>query len=64
MFSRVLDFTHCFDEKYSPLGNAIIEADRINKLMITFPQRMETMNEKKKLFINSGPNKAKEVIRR
>ena len=47
VFSKVLDFIHCFDEDYSSLGNAITKANRINKIMITFPETMETMNEKK-----------------
>ena len=45
--SKVLEFIHCFDKDYKCLGNAKIEADKINKLMLTFPKIMETMNEKK-----------------
>ena len=47
VFSRVLEFINYFDKDYKPLGNAKIEVDKINKLMITFPKIMETMNEKK-----------------
>ena len=47
VFSNILDFIHCFDEDFSPLGNAITKMDRINKLMINFLETMETMNEKK-----------------
>ena len=43
----VLEFIHCFDKDYSPLDNTIIEVDKINKLTNTFPEIMETMNEKK-----------------
>ena len=64
VFSRVLDFIHCFNEDYSPLGNAIIEVDKINKLMNTFSEIMEAMNEKKQFFIDSYLDKFKEVMRR
>ena len=47
VYSWVLEFIHCFDKKYNPLDNANTEADRINKLMSTFPRIMEAMNEKK-----------------
>lgn len=63
VFSRVLKFIHCFDGDYNPLDNANTEVDRINKLMITFPEIMETMNDKKYFFINAYPDKAKEVMR-
>ena len=46
VFSRVLEFIHCFDKDYKPFDNAKIEANRINKLIITFPKTMEVMNEK------------------
>ena len=49
---------------YSPLDNAITKEDKINKLMNTFPKIMEIMNEKKQLFINTYPDKAREVMRR
>lgn len=51
-------------KKYSPLDNANTEADRINKIMSTFPRIMEAMNEKKEYFIDSFLDKAKEVMRR
>lgn len=54
-----MDFIHCFDEDYSPLGNAITEVDKINKLMITFPKKMEIMNEKKQILINTYLDKAR-----
>ena len=59
-----MEFIHCFDKDYSPLDNAIIEADKINKLMNTFPKIMEAMNEKKKFFIDSYQDKARKVMRR
>jgi len=59
-----LDFIHYFDVDYSPLDNVVTTADKINKLMNTFLEIMEAMNEKKKLFINSFPNKAREVMRK
>ena len=55
---------HCFDQKYNPLDNAGTEADKINKLMNNFPEIMEAMNEKKKKFIDSFPDKAKEIMRK
>ena len=64
VYSNILDFIHCFDADYSPLDNAITTADKINKLMNTFPKIMEAMNEKKQFFINSFPDKAREVMRR
>ena len=59
IFSRVLKFIHCFDKDYKPLDDAKTKVDRINKLMITFPKIMETMNEKKQFFINAYPDKAR-----
>ena len=41
-----------------------MEVDKINKLMNTFPEIMEAMNEKKKFFIDSFPDKAKEIMRK
>ena len=46
VYSRVLEFIHCFYKDYSPLDNAITEADKINNLMINFLAIMETMKEK------------------
>ena len=64
VYSQVLEFIHCFDWKYSPLDNASTEANKINKLMNNFPTIMEAMNEKKQFFIDSFPDKAKEIMRR
>ena len=64
VFSKVLDFIHYFDVDYNPLDNTVTTADKINKLMNTFPEIMEAMNEKKQFFINSFPNKARKVMRR
>ncbi len=64
VYSWVLEFIHCFDQKYSPLDNANTETDRINKLMSNFPKIMEAMNEKKQFFIDSYPNKDREFMRR
>lgn len=47
VFSRVSEFIHCFDKDYKPLGDTKTKTDRINKLMITFPEIMESMNAKK-----------------
>ena len=63
VYSQVLEFIHYFDQKYNPLDNANTEADKMNKLMNNFPKIMEVMNEKKQFFINSYPDKAKEVMR-
>lgn len=63
IFSRVFEFIHYFEKEYEPLGNVKIEIDKINKLILTFPEIMETMN-KKHFFINAYPDKAKEVMRR
>ena len=64
VYSRVLEFIHCFDKDYSPPDNATTEADKINKPMNTFSEIMDAMNEKKQFFIDSYPDKAREVIRR
>ena len=64
VYSRILEFIHCFDQKYNPLDNANTEADKIKKLMNNFPEIMEVMNEKKQFFINSYPDKAREIMRR
>ena len=64
VYSWVLEFIHCFDNKYDPLDNAITEVEKISKLMNTFPKIMEVMNEKKQFFIDSYPDKAREVMRR
>ena len=64
VYSKVLDFIHYFDVDYSPLSNGVTTADKINKIMSTFPKIMEAMNEKKQFFINSFPDKAREVIRK
>ena len=63
VYSKVLSFINCFDQDYSPLNNAATTADRINKLMSTFPEIMEVMNEKKQHFINSFPDKSRTVMR-
>ena len=59
-----MDFIHCFDADYSPLGNVVTIVDRINKLMLTFPETMEMMNEKKKILISSFPDRVKKVTRK
>ena len=64
VYSKVLDFIHCFDVDYSPLSNVVTVIDKINKLMSTFPKIMEAMNEKKQFFIDSYLDKFKEVMRR
>lgn len=64
VFSRVLEFIHCFDNNYKPLDDAKTKADRLNKLMTTIPEIMGVMNENKLFFINSSPEKAEEVMRR
>lgn len=46
------------------MDNAIINVDKINKLMNTFLEIMETMNEKNQFFIKFYPDKAREVMRR
>ena len=51
IYSRVLEFIHSFDKDYSPLYNVTTEVDKINKLMNTFPEIMEAMNEKKQFFL-------------
>ena len=52
VYSKVLKFINYFDNKYKPLDDAKIEADKLNKLMTTFPKIMEVMNENKLFFIN------------
>ena len=47
VYSKLVDFIHCFDADYSPLSNVVSIADKINKLMNTFPKIMKEMNEKK-----------------
>ena len=64
VYSKVLNFINCFDKDYNPLSKVVTTADRINKLMSTFPEIMEVMNEKKKHFIHSFPDKAREVMKR
>ena len=59
MYSRVLEFIHCFDDNYKPLAGAKIEADRLNKLMNTFSKIMEVMNEKKLFFIKKNLERPK-----
>ena len=48
VYSKVLNFINCFDKDYSPLSNVVTTANRIDKLMSTFLEIMEVMNEKKK----------------
>ena len=64
VYSKVLDFINCFDKGYNPLSNVVTTADRINKLMSTFSEIMEVMNEKKQHFIDSFPDKASEIMRK
>ena len=59
-----MSFINCFDKDYNPLSNVVTMADRIYKLMSTFPKIMEVMKEKKQHFIHSFPNKAREVMKR
>ena len=59
-----MNFINCFDKDYNPLSNVVNTADRINKIMSTFPKIMEVMNEKKQHFIHSFPDKAKKVMKR
>lgn len=63
VYARVLEFIHYFDNNYKPLADAKIEVDRLNKIMTTFPEIMEVMNEKKLFFINYFPKKAREFMR-
>ena len=64
VYSKVLDFINCFDKGYNPLSNVVTTADRINKLMSTFPEIMEVMNEKKQHFIDSFLDKAREIMKK
>ncbi len=64
VYSKVLEFINFFDKDYSPLSNAATNADKINKLMNTFSEIMEVMNEKKQHFIDSFLDKAREVMRK
>ena len=63
VYSKVLDFINCFDKGYSPLSNVVTTIDRINKLMSTFPEIMEVMNEKKQHFINSFPDQSRNIMK-
>ena len=64
VFSKVLSFINYFDKDYSPLSNAETNANKMNKLMSTFPKIMEVMNEKKQQFIDSFPNKSRQIMKR
>ena len=64
VYSKVLNFINYFDKDYNPLSNDVTTGDRMKKLMSTFPEIMEVMNEKKQHFINSFPDKVGEVMRR
>lgn len=59
-----MEFIHYFDKNYSHLDKVVIEVDKINKLMNSLPKIMEVMNEKKKYFIDSYLDRAREVTRR
>ena len=63
VYSKVLSFINCFDKDYSPLSNATTTADRMNKLMSTFPEIMKVMNEKKQYFIDSFPYKSRNIMK-
>ena len=62
--SKVLSFINYFDKDYNPLSNDETTVDKMIKLMSTFPKIMEVMNEKKQQFIDSFPNKARELMKR
>ena len=64
VFSKILDFIHCFDPDYNPLDDAVTNVDKIRKLMNSFPEIIEAMNEKKQFFIKFYPDKAKKVMGR
>ena len=47
VYSRVLEFIHCFEKDYNPLDKVVVEEKKNNKPMIAFLGIMEEMNEKK-----------------
>lgn len=59
-----MSFINSFDKNYNPLSNDVTIAEKMNKLMSTFPEIMEVMNEKKQHFIYSFLDKARETMRR
>lgn len=58
----MLEFINRFEKYYSPFKDAKTSTDKVNKLMITFAEIMDTMNEKKSLLITAHPDREREVM--
>ena len=64
VFSKTLEFINAFDPQYDPLKDKKYWGVKMQTLMNNFVVIIQTMNEKKAMYVETYPNKAAKVQRR
>ena len=61
VLSKTLEFINTFDPHYDPLEDKIYWGAKMQALMNNFTMIIQTMNEKKAMYVKTYPDKAVEV---
>ena len=64
VFSKTLEFINAFDPHYEPLKDKKYWRAKMQALMNNFVVIIQTMNEKKAIYVETYPDKVSEVQRR